>query len=87
MAGPGYTGLELAATMGRQSVFAYLDSGSTGNYISKKLAHQLGLALTGKPVRLEIADKTTHYTLEKITNLRMHCGSIITRFSADVFLV
>ena len=46
LAGLGYTGLELAATLGKQSVFAYLDSGSTGNYISEKLAHQLGLVLT-----------------------------------------
>ena len=85
LAGPGYTGLELAATLGKQSVFAYLDSGSTGNYISEKLAHQLGLVLTGEPVRLEMADKTTRYTLGKITNLRMRCGSVVTRFSADVF--
>ena len=66
LAGPGYTGLELAATLGKQSVFAYLDSGSTGNYISEKLAHQLGLVLTGEPVRLEMADKTTRYTLGKL---------------------
>ena len=87
LTGPGYTGLELAATLGKHSVFAYIDSGSSGNYISEKLAHQLGLALTGEPVRLEMADKTTRYTLGKIANLRMHCGSVMTRFSADVFLV
>ena len=85
LAGPGCTELELAATLGKQSVFAYLDSGSTGNYISEKLAHQLGHALIGEPVWLEMADKTPHYTLGKITNLQMRCGSVVTRFSADVF--
>ena len=32
-----------------------------------------------------MADKTTRQTLGKITNLRMRCGSVMTRFSADVF--
>ena len=35
LAGPKYTRLEFADTLGKQSVFAYLDSGSTGNYISE----------------------------------------------------
>ena len=43
LAGPGYTGLELAATLGKHSVFAYLDSGSTGNYISESWHINLGL--------------------------------------------
>ena len=69
LAGSRYTKLEHATPLGKQSVFAYLDSGSTGNYISEKLAHQLGFVLIGEPVLLEMADKTTRYTLEKITNL------------------
>lgn len=55
----GFMRYELLGSINQHGVVAYVNSGSTTNYISKAVAQQIGVSPDGKLVKLQMADTTT----------------------------
>ena len=85
LASVGFMGYELVGRINRHPVVAYVDSGSTANYISEAVARRIGLSPDGKSVKLQLADKTTRETLGRVFGVRFHCGQLVSSIDADVF--
>ena len=85
LASVGFMGYELVGSINRHPVVAYLDSGSTANYISDAVAQKIGLSLDGKAVKLQMADKTTRETLGRVFGVKFRCGQFTSVFDADIF--
>ena len=64
---------------------AYLDSGSTANYISSTVAQQIGVPQGGNSVKLQMANKTTCVILGRVFGVKFHCGQFTSAFDAGVF--
>ena len=70
LASVGFMGYELLGSINRHAVVAYVDSGSTANYISEAVAQQIGLTPDGKSVKLQMADTTTRETLGRVFGVK-----------------
>ena len=85
LASIGFMGYELVGSIKQHSVVAYVDSGSTANYISNAVAQQIALSPDGAPVQLQMADKTTRKTLGRLFGIEFKCGQLLSTFDADIF--
>ena len=85
LASVGFMGYELVGSINRHAVVAYVDSGSTANYISEAVAQQIGLSPDGKSVKLQMADTTTRDTLGRVFGVKFRCGQFMSTFDADIF--
>ena len=85
LASVGFMGYELVGSINWHAVVAYVDSGSTTNYISKVVARQIGLSPDGKSVKLQMANTTTRETLGRVYGVKFRCGQIMSIFDADIF--
>ena len=85
LASVGFMGYELVGSINRHAVVAYVDSGSTANYISEAVAQKIGLSPDGKWVKLQMADTTTRETLGRVFGVKFRCGQFMSTFDADIF--
>ena len=85
LASVGFMGYELVGSINRHAVVAYVDSGSTANYISEAVAQRIGLSPDGKSVKLQMADTTTRETLGRVFGVKFRCGQFMSTFDADIF--
>ena len=81
----GFMGYELLSSINRHAVVAYVDSGSTANYISEAVAQRIGLSPDGKSVKLQMADTTTRETLGRVYGVKFRCGQFMSTFDAEIF--
>ena len=80
-----FSGLELAGSIDGKPVNAFIDSGSTSNYISSDLARSLDLMAHGNLKTLQLADGSERKTLGTIRKLSFRCGKVVMTFDVDVF--
>ena len=85
MTAPQFKGLELAGSVNEIPVCAFVDSGSTSNYISQDFADKLGLSYSGAQKTLQLADGSEHKTAGSLRRLQFQCGRVKMRLDVDVF--
>ena len=80
-----FSGYELMCKVNGQDVIAYVDSGSTANYIAGPVAERLGLKAQQPTSTLCLADGTERQTTGRCYNLKVRCGKVTFNIDLDVF--
>ena len=74
------SGLELSVSVstgqGRVPGVAYVDCGSTGNFVSPEFTKRCGISLDDQPVTLQMANESVQHTLAHVYNLQIQCGRV-----------
>ena len=70
LASVGFMGYDLVGSINRHAVVAYVNSGSTANYVSEAAAQWIGLSPDGKLVKLQMVDTTTRETLGRVFGVK-----------------
>ena len=80
-----FIGIELVLRCKGRILYAYVDSGSTANYMNAELARDLNLPIQGKSSRATLADGSVTEIDSMVHNVSVRCGDLKTQFSADLF--